>query len=265
MPSEQFLCVPKAPPAADDFRILIVKADRFCAAALRQATQSAFPRARITGVASIADARKELRTSDWDFLVTGVALPDGDVLDLLASPEKRACPRTGVLVVTATPHLHMIENLSDQAVTGVFDTAREDPEDLPFALMGVALGYRCWSANLLEELAAARRAVPQMTRRLTLTEQLVLATVADGCDDRIAAGRLGVKPASVQSVRRRLHRKLGVQHKGQLVTLAAQHGCVRFTPHGVLRPGYELLLQAYRARKQKRAANGAAEVKLAAD
>ena len=60
---------------------------------------------------------------------------------------------------------------------------------------------------------------------------------------------LGLSPSTVSTVRRELHRKLGVQHRGDLVRAAAQSGFVHFTPTGVVRPGFALLSASYHPRK----------------
>ena len=80
----------------------------------------------------------------------------------------------------------------------------------------------------------------------------MLSVIGDGCDDLAAAGQLGLSPATISTVRRALHRKLGVQHRGELVRMAAQKGYVRFTPAGVERPGFGLLAAAYQPRHRAR-------------
>jgi DNA-binding CsgD family transcriptional regulator len=97
-------------------------------------------------------------------------------------------------------------------------------------------------------------------RQLTAFEQVVLSVVGDGCDDIEAARRLSLSPATISTVRRGLHRKLHVQHRGELVRLAAQAGFVRFTPEGVERPGFGLLTAAYHPRDPKRCAPGLAQL-----
>jgi DNA-binding CsgD family transcriptional regulator len=86
---------------------------------------------------------------------------------------------------------------------------------------------------------------------LTPTEQLVLALIGDGSDDVTASARLGLKPASIQSVRRSLHGKLHLKQKGELVSVAAQYGFIRFTRHGVIRIGLGALLRDYQQRSKR--------------
>src|SRR5687768_7215390 len=90
-------------------------------------------------------------------------------------------------------------------------------------------------------------------RVLTVFVQDGLAVIGEGCDNSVAVRTSKLSPATVSTVRRELHRKLGVQHRGELVKVAAQHGFVRFTAAGVVRPGFGIMCAAYQARRAKRA------------
>jgi DNA-binding CsgD family transcriptional regulator len=96
------------------------------------------------------------------------------------------------------------------------------------------------------------------TSLLSNSEQLVLSIIGDGSDDLDASVKLGLSPATVSTVRRNLHRKLGLRHRGELVQLAARTGYVRFTPAGIMRPGYALLAAACRRRGKPKPENAAA-------
>src|SRR5947209_5547375 len=93
-------------------RILIVKADRFYAEAMHQSTSRIFPGAHIRVVNQLAEANAALSTESFDMMISGIGLPDGDMLDLLA-----ACTGVGrrveyVLVVTARREPRVWESLN---------------------------------------------------------------------------------------------------------------------------------------------------------
>jgi DNA-binding NarL/FixJ family response regulator len=121
-------------------------------------------------------------------------------------------------------------------------------------MRSVAAGSRYWSPAVARRMRQVAAAPSALFRILTAFEQLVLSVIGDGCDDVEAARRLGLSPSTISTVRRGLHRKLGVQHRGELVRVAAQQGFVRFTPDGVERPGFALLSAAYHPRGPKRRA-----------
>jgi DNA-binding CsgD family transcriptional regulator len=78
-------------------------------------------------------------------------------------------------------------------------------------------------------------------RVLSPAELYVFAVLGDGSDDQTGADVLGLSLQSVHAYRKRIHQKLRLQHKGQLVSLAIRCGLVRFTERGVERPGIEAL------------------------
>ena len=121
------------------------------------------------------------------------------------------------------------------------------------ALRAISSGRRFWSQTIVDHMYRVGSASTALFRLLTAFEQVVLSVIGDGCDNTVAARQLKLSPATVSTVRRELHRKLGVQHRGELIRVAAQHGFVRFTSAGVVRPGFGMMCAAYQARRAKRA------------
>lgn len=223
---------------------------------LRHSALRVFPNARVTVATSVESAAVSLRSEPADIFVTGVgASLEGDVLELLAQSAHESPLADRILVVTSRREYRVLSCLRTLEVDGVFDSSRESSDNFASALRAVASGSRYWSASILQHMQHMGQmgTAGAHFRLLTACEQLVLSVVGDGCDDTVAARELGLSPATVSTVRRELHRKLGVQHRGELVRVAAQNGFVRFTPLGIVRPGFAMLAAAYNARKSKRA------------
>jgi len=234
--------------------VLILKGDRLYAESLKQHIIRCFPRVHVRLTSTVAEADKALTAEPVDLLVTGVGISlDGDVFELLAErvlPRRRA---QRMLVVTCRREYRLLTALRAFTIDGLFDTNGEEPERFIVALRAVSEGIRYWSPSMLEHMQRIGSSSNSLFRFLTSFEQLVLSIVGGGCDDMTAADELGLSPSTVSTTRRELHRKLGVQHRGELVRIAAQSGFVRFTPSGVVRPGFAGLLATYMARRAKRA------------
>lgn len=236
-------------------RILILKADLICAEALRDSAQRTFPHAAVVLVSRIERAEAVLNVMQFDLLVTGLDLPDGDALDFIFACAKSLRRARRVLVVTQHHEQRTLETLHAWRVEGVFDPSSEGEWHFAHALRAVADGKIYWSGRLRAHLDADAAGGNVLARRLTTAELAVLARLGDGSDDNAAAKDLGRESATIQGVRRRLHRKLGLHHKGELVQHAARLGFVRFKREGVVRPGFEQLRAAYDAhRRPKRPA-----------
>ena len=232
--------------------VLIVNADRLYADTLRHYSRREFPSARIILAATIGAADLACCDASVDLIITEIrASVEDDVLKFLDRLRTAAVNRP-TLVVTTRQEYRVLAALRGVAIEGVFNPVTDVPDQLSVALRVVATGYRYWSPSADDYLEAAAAAPNAVYRVLTALEQVVLSIVGDGCDDAVAARQLGVSPATVSTVRRDLHRKLGVQHRGELVRVAAQNGYVHFTPVGVVRPGFSQLAAAYRPRTRRR-------------
>ncbi len=231
---------------------------------LRRAAQAVSPQARIL-VANSVQAAVELRgKTNFDVVLTGCDPAfESDILQLVAdftAPESRHPSR--VFVVGSHLEYRVLTALHTLPIRGIFDTATEAPENLEGALEQVFSGGAYWSASVGLRVRHTSPSTRDGCEHLSMTEQLVLSVVGDGSDDVTAAQALGLSPATVSTIRQKLHRKLRVQHRGELIRVAAQYGFVRFTQAGIVRPGFSLLAAECLARKRKRRA--VAEAAMAA-
>jgi DNA-binding NarL/FixJ family response regulator len=243
------------PPPGDPeaFQVLILKPDRLYADSLRHSVEHALPGCHVTTVGSVPAAAEVLARRSVDLFITslGEALA-GDALDLVAKSKVRPSRARRVLLLLVRHEYWALAALRALSVDGVFDATADSQSAFLSALQAVAEGSRYWSPGVLDRLQELAATPDALYRILTDFEQLVLSVIGDGCDDAAAARQLGLCPATITAVRRGLHRKLRVQHRGELVRVAAQKGYVHFTPDGVERPGYALLAAAYHPRIRRR-------------
>lgn len=244
-------------------RILILKADLVCGEALRATAERVFPTAAVLLVSRIERAQAILEAMPVDLLVTGLDLPDGDALDFIFVAVTTLRRAAHVLVISQHHGQHVLETLRRWQVEGLFDPASEGPHGLEKALRTLAAGHAYWTAGLMERLESKARRGQALHCILSAAEQAILGGIGDGSDDQTAAGWINRSASCIGEQRRRLHRKLGLHHKGQLVQYAAEHGFVRFTRGRVVRVGFQQLLAAYAAssgrnREPKRESNSAA-------
>lgn len=230
--------------------VLVLKADRFYADVLQEAVHQLVPGVAVRKGVTLDAARKALAEKPVDLLIAGIGFPDGDLLDPLAEWMAAGLVRR-VLVVTGHKEPWLLQALRAIRVTGVFDPLADGPDVLRRTLCAVAAGAPSWSPTVVSELQRCDSLPQSLSRALTPTEQLILAVLGDGCDDQEASRQLGLRTGTILTVRRELHRKLGVRQKAELIRIAVQHGFVRFVPGGAIRPGFNLLLAASTSKKIK--------------
>ena len=174
-------------------------------------------------------------------LLTGVGFNDGDALEWLA--ELAASDRaTRVVVVTARKEVRLHLALREIRLDGLFNAFEEGLSILVSVLRQVWEGSHYRSDSFKDLFRGSDDDRMTLFRQLSVKEQLVLSVIGDGSDDQEAGQRLSMTAAAVRTHRKRLHTKLGISHKGELMRLAIKHGFVRVTADKIVRPGFSQLI-----------------------
>lgn len=229
---------------------LIYCSDRLYADFLHQRVAQAFPESTLQVVHTLSSAAAALKSSSPSVLIIALDEVDGDGVDLLLPFWRSAARRPTTVVVIQGAQHRLWSSLRHIQIDGVFDTLSEDTGRFDRALAEIKCGRRYRSPSLDQKTSATEES-ERKYHLLTPTERLVFAILGDGSDDVSASRLVGMTVASVQSVRKNLHRKLGITHKGELVRLAAQYGLVRYADSGVIRNGLSVLVAEYLATSKR--------------
>jgi two-component system response regulator NreC len=95
-------------------------------------------------------------------------------------------------------------------------------EDLPAAVRAAARGEEYLSAPIATRLASLRHALAR--GELSLRETEVLRLIALGHTSVEIASQLGLSPRTIETHRARIHRKLGLRTRAELVGYALRRG-----------------------------------------
>lgn len=234
-------------------RVAVVKWDRFSGEAIAGVVGGAFPSAVVAIFSGAAMALESFRRQPVDVGIFGLTLPDMDGLDLLALVACEGLARRRLVMTWRTDERTQHE-LKKADVHAVVETISEGPDRLIRALRQAVAGGPAAPAKREPRAPALETKQEPLVRILSDRELQVLAVLADGSDDATAAEALCLAAATVHTHRQRIMRKLGVQTRTALVRESLRRGVIRFTEHGVLRPGLESALAARRG--EDRAANG---------
>lgn len=227
--------------AGSRLRVSIVKRDRFFAESVKLMAMEVFPSCAVEIFHSGAAAIAGFRDQPSDLAVFGLSLPDVDGLDLLAYATGNKLVRK-CLIVSGRRDERSRSLLRNLGAYGYVDTDTAGVEVLRFALREAGQGRRYFSPPA-QSGAGVSTTSPALDRQLSPTELQVFAIIGDGSDDQDGAHRLGMAIGTVHKHRQRIMHKLGIQTRTDLMRMAIQRGIVRFTCHGVLRPGFERQLK----------------------
>jgi two-component system, NarL family, response regulator NreC len=156
-------------------------------------------------------------------LVLDLQMPDGSSIDLIRQLRVRV-PETEVVVVTMEDGPEYARAAIDAGAMG-FVLKPYAAHDLPVAVRCAARGEQYVSARVGARLDALQRSVDD--DGLSPREVDVLRLIALGLTSAEISDKLYLSRRTVESHRRRIHRKLGLVRRSELVEYALGRGLIR--------------------------------------
>ncbi len=156
-------------------------------------------------------------------LVLDLGLPDGSSSEAIRQLRERA-PATQIVVVTMEDNPAFAQRALAAGAIGFVVKDRAD-EELPQAIRMAALGEQYLSPALASRLDDLHRALTE--DKLSTREVEVLRLIALGYTSVEIARKLHLSPRTVETHRARIHRKLGLTTRAELVRYALGRGLLR--------------------------------------
>ncbi|HEX3392683.1 MAG TPA: response regulator transcription factor [Solirubrobacteraceae bacterium] len=168
---------------------------------------------------SLGAVMEHVRVRRPDVLVLDLGMPDGGSGIETLARLTRELRDTNIVVLTMDDDPSFARRALDNGAIGLVLKEMAD-SDLPAAVRGASRGQRYLSpliANKLDQNGASTR------DKLTPREREVLRLIALGHTSVEIAEKLGLSPRTIETHRARIHRKLGLDTRAQLVNYALQH------------------------------------------
>lgn len=172
---------------------------------------------------SCPEAIEAIRKTQPRVVLLSMGMPGGSDLHVMRAV-KAVSPETRFVVLTADPDCKLFEACFAEGAAG-FLTKSATTGEILSAVRQVAAGGQFISASLGRQTADS----PQMrlARTLSQRELTVLQYVAQSYTSKEIAAELGLKPATVDTYRNRLAKKLGTRNRPELVRLALAARLIR--------------------------------------
>jgi len=156
-------------------------------------------------------------------LVLDLHLPGGSSIETIGELRERALD-TSIVVLTMEENPALAQRVLASGATGFVVKDRADSE-LPEAVRAAARGEEYVSPRIAPRLEALRRSLAG--DGLTPRELEVLRLITLGHTSAEIARMLGISPRTVESHRARIHHKLGLATRAELVRYALGRGLLR--------------------------------------
>ncbi|MGD1050151.1 MAG: response regulator transcription factor [Solirubrobacteraceae bacterium] len=158
-----------------------------------------------------------------DVLVLDLGLPGRSAITAITRLRERA-PDTQIVVLTGLREPTFAQRTGAAGALGF--VAKESAErDLPQAVRAAARGEPFVSASVASGMDATRRSFAE--DRLTAREIEVLRLIALGHTSAEVARMLALSPRTVETHRARIHKKLGLATRAELVSYALRRRLLR--------------------------------------
>lgn len=155
-----------------------------------------------------------------DVLVLDLGMPDrGSGIEALARLHREASD-TRIVVLTMNDDPAYAKRALDNGASGLVLKEMAD-SDLPAAVRDASHGRRYLSPLLAAKIRGEKPGSDG--DRLTPREREVLRLIALGHTSVEIAGKLGLSPRTIETHRARIHRKLGLDTRAELVHYALRH------------------------------------------
>lgn len=163
--------------------------------------------------------------------------PDLLIIDLIIADEdgfsvaERACStRPGLRIILMSAHCDAvtIRRVEQARVNGFIDKNFSQMAEFKRAFQAVMAGQSFFSQSY-KAAVRQRRADPRsFDKLLTDREQQVAGFIACALDDNEIAGKLKISASTVETHRRNIMKKLGIESTPKLIKYAIDHGFINF-------------------------------------
>jgi DNA-binding NarL/FixJ family response regulator len=176
-----------------------------------------------------------IRKHEPDLVLMDISLPDGDGLEM-AKTVLDELPRIKILAISSHRDPWTMLQVQRIGLHGFVDKNDQRPDVLSEAIHSV-LGGRVYYTPIVNESSASIRRDPKaFIRVLSDYETRILSMIGESKTDEEIAVMLSISPATVQSRRRDIMRKLDIHTTPKLIHYAIVNGLTRADQLGRRKP-----------------------------
>lgn len=182
---------------------------------------------KVVGEASDGDAALKLvAKAKPDLVVLDLYLPGHDGLTVSALMRSQQ-PDLPVILISAHCTDYALWRIHRAGVRAFVDKGADMPETLKKAIGALRNGGTYYSRSYQEAMRARTRDPKHFTKILSERECGVLELIGTSMSNREIAQRINITPATAQTHRSRIMRKLGIANSAKLMLYAIAHGFSR--------------------------------------
>ena len=211
-------------------QVIIVDDHAFFRKGLKTVFQYEHPDITIAGEAGSGEELFDvLATTPADLVLLDINLPDIWGVDV-ARRLRNEYPDVKILAISAENDSETVQAMLDAGIDGFISKQRSDADELAEAIRSVMNGVEYFGrdiAAIIYDVFVAKKKTTAITPEFTEREREIILLCRDGLIYKEIADRLGISVHTVNSHKKKIFQKLGINNTMEMVQYALKKGIIR--------------------------------------
>ena len=216
--------------AEKKIRVIIVDDHTLFRMGLKTMLQSDDSKIEVVGEAACGmELFGVLKTTQADLILLDINLPDMAGAEI-ARRLRGEYPDIKILAISAENSAKTVEDMLDAGINGFISKQKSDAKELSEAIQAVMNGLEYFGKDisaLIYHIYVAKKKTMQITSEFTEREKAIILLCSEGLLYKEIADRLGVTFHTVNTHKKNIFLKLGINNTMEMVRYALKTGIIR--------------------------------------
>ena len=210
--------------------VILVDDHELFRSTVRCMIESRYPDIRIAGEAETGEELFGLLSSvDADMVLLDIVMPGMSGVEI-ARRLRNDYPALKILAISAENTAETVRALLDIGIDGFISKSAGKASELPEAIRTVAGGLEYFGRDIsaiISDIYVAKKNTAEPTSEFTPREREILLLCRDGLLSKQIADQLNISPRTVDTHKRNIFLKLGINNTVEMVQYAMKKGIIR--------------------------------------
>jgi len=215
---------------AKKVRVIVVDDHTLFRIGLKAAFHAGYSEIEVVGEADCGNALfRLLATTPADLVLLDINLPDMGGVEI-ARRLRHDYPALKILAVSAENTAETVKAMIDAGIDGFITKQKSDADELAEAIRTVMSGLEYFGrdiSSIIYDVYVAKKKTTTVTPEFTEREKEVILACRDGLIYKEIADRLGISIHTVNTHKKNIFLKLGINNTMEMVQYALKNGIIR--------------------------------------